>query len=454
MTGRSSPGGRPLTVERKKARGPGPCVLELGDGGSRSLRSTSATGCRTGRIELLAQVVVAAVAPCGQSGRGARAPVTNARVHEAVVDADTVHPHDPFGGRRFVQRVQRPPGLRRDSARRTREGSNSAALGRSSAGRARQQVARDPECEHVDAGRQPVSPRRQRMLARRVRDGLPVRVDVDDHGPLDRSSNGQPNVTPLCSRAQCQPRSTQSMEHLTGPLIAADEGFCHQVTETFATTSSTDPSWTEKVCAMAAARDGIAAARFRVGEVHQPQRHGRVRGNLARRRTDHGPRQPTARTRPGAHRHRADPLRGRRTAERRALRVGAQRRATDRVRLDLRGGGAGAVRGPNAPPVGVPGHRRPRPVPPDRRRVRMGRARRRSRRNRARRVGVDPRPLVGRALRRRCRARRCATTPSRPGKYVPLHVVTAAHGTARRKSLRRVPQLRDQPRPWLSSTRS
>jgi len=56
------------------------------------------------------------------------------------------------------------------------------------------------------------------------------------------------------------------MEHVIGPLIAADEQFCHQVTETFATTASTDPSWTEKVCAMAAARDGSIQLGFGLGK--------------------------------------------------------------------------------------------------------------------------------------------------------------------------------------------
>lgn len=41
-----------------------------------------------------------------------------------------------------------------------------------------------------------------------------------------------------------------------GPLLEADEYFNHQIVDTFATVSQTDPSWTEKVCLMAAARDG------------------------------------------------------------------------------------------------------------------------------------------------------------------------------------------------------
>jgi hypothetical protein len=42
-----------------------------------------------------------------------------------------------------------------------------------------------------------------------------------------------------------------------GPLVAADESFDHPVAD--------DPSWTEKVCAMAAARDGSLQAAFGMG---------------------------------------------------------------------------------------------------------------------------------------------------------------------------------------------
>ena len=56
------------------------------------------------------------------------------------------------------------------------------------------------------------------------------------------------------------------MEHAIGPLLPADELFCHQVTETFANTGSSDPSWTEKVCAMAAAKDGSLQLGFGLGK--------------------------------------------------------------------------------------------------------------------------------------------------------------------------------------------
>src|SRR5918996_2026333 len=56
------------------------------------------------------------------------------------------------------------------------------------------------------------------------------------------------------------------MSYPIGPLGPADEGFCHQVTDTFAVVGSTDLSWTEKVCAMTAARDGSLQLGFGLGK--------------------------------------------------------------------------------------------------------------------------------------------------------------------------------------------
>ncbi len=56
------------------------------------------------------------------------------------------------------------------------------------------------------------------------------------------------------------------MNNPVGPVTAADEMFCHQVTETFATVGSSDLAWTEKVCAMAAARDGSLQLGFGLGK--------------------------------------------------------------------------------------------------------------------------------------------------------------------------------------------
>ena len=51
-----------------------------------------------------------------------------------------------------------------------------------------------------------------------------------------------------------------------GPLVPADETFHHQITDTFATVSQSDRSWTEKVCAMAAPKDGSVQLAFGMGK--------------------------------------------------------------------------------------------------------------------------------------------------------------------------------------------
>jgi len=51
-----------------------------------------------------------------------------------------------------------------------------------------------------------------------------------------------------------------------GPLVAADEGMTHQIVETHARVAQSDRSWTEKVCAMAAARDGSLQLGFGLGK--------------------------------------------------------------------------------------------------------------------------------------------------------------------------------------------
>lgn len=51
-----------------------------------------------------------------------------------------------------------------------------------------------------------------------------------------------------------------------GPLLPSDEQFNHQVVETFATVGQSDPAWTEKVCGMAAAKDGLLQICFGFGK--------------------------------------------------------------------------------------------------------------------------------------------------------------------------------------------
>ncbi|MGD0392457.1 MAG: hypothetical protein ABSC41_07415 [Acidimicrobiales bacterium] len=56
------------------------------------------------------------------------------------------------------------------------------------------------------------------------------------------------------------------MANPLGPLGPADERFDHQIADTFATVGLSDPSWTEKVCAMTARRDGSLQLGFGMGK--------------------------------------------------------------------------------------------------------------------------------------------------------------------------------------------
>lgn len=56
------------------------------------------------------------------------------------------------------------------------------------------------------------------------------------------------------------------MTNSIGALGPADELFCHQTTDTFATVATSDPAWTEKVCAMALAADGSLQVGFGLGK--------------------------------------------------------------------------------------------------------------------------------------------------------------------------------------------
>src|SRR4051812_2447307 len=55
------------------------------------------------------------------------------------------------------------------------------------------------------------------------------------------------------------------MDMPIGPLTPADEGLGHQIVDTFSVTGSSDLAWTEKVCAMAMARDGSLQLGFGLG---------------------------------------------------------------------------------------------------------------------------------------------------------------------------------------------
>jgi len=51
-----------------------------------------------------------------------------------------------------------------------------------------------------------------------------------------------------------------------GPLGPADESLSHQIADTFAVVATSDLSWTEKICAMAAAKDGSLQLGFGLGK--------------------------------------------------------------------------------------------------------------------------------------------------------------------------------------------
>ena len=51
-----------------------------------------------------------------------------------------------------------------------------------------------------------------------------------------------------------------------GPLVGADELLSHQIVDTFARVGQSDRSWTEKIWAMAAARDGTLSVAFGLGK--------------------------------------------------------------------------------------------------------------------------------------------------------------------------------------------
>jgi hypothetical protein len=56
------------------------------------------------------------------------------------------------------------------------------------------------------------------------------------------------------------------MSDLYGPLVPADETLTHQIVDTFASVAHSDPSWTEKIWAIAHARDGSLQVVFGIGK--------------------------------------------------------------------------------------------------------------------------------------------------------------------------------------------
>ena len=104
-----------------------------------------------------------------------------AGVHDAVVNADAVHPSDPLGRRGVVLGMQdhrTAAVVRHLGERRQQRATVWAVVGRERA----QEVAGNAVREELDADGQPVEPRLQGMLAGCERPHFPVRVDIDDDG--------------------------------------------------------------------------------------------------------------------------------------------------------------------------------------------------------------------------------------------------------------------------------
>jgi hypothetical protein len=130
--------------------------------------------------ELLGQEVVATADP----GRAVvdelqHLPVAT-RVHQAVVDADPVHPRHPLGDGRVVLWVE-DHGTAALLGRGDQRGEQVGRAGPSLLRERGQQVAGDGEGQQLDALRQVVEPRAERVVERSQVLDLPVRVDVDDH---------------------------------------------------------------------------------------------------------------------------------------------------------------------------------------------------------------------------------------------------------------------------------
>ncbi len=152
---------------------------------------------------------------------------------------------------------------------------------------------------------------------------------------------------------------------------------------------------------MAMARDGSIQLGFGMGKYTNRNVHRRLRRGVARAGAS-GRCEPA-----GASPPIRSPPSSRRCATRCSSRMRVVRFALDandvlpgRVRVDVRGRAAARARGPHGAPGRVPHVGRPRPLPPDRGGLRLGGGRGRADRARHRRLRLDPRPLVGGALRR------------------------------------------------------
>ena len=243
-----------------------------------------------------------------------------------------------------------------------------------------------------------------------------------------------------------------------GPIVAADEGSTTRSPTRSLVVGTSDPSWTEKVCAMAWRATASLQLGFGIGK-YTNRNVMDAYGGVSRGKeqwTVRASRSRLAIARP--HDGRPAPLRGARADEARPVRARRQRRAARRVRLDVRGRRC-LRRSRTAPSTTRDGHRvvgRPRPLPPDRGGVGLGGDRRRAHRARPRRLGLDPRPLVGRPLRRRPKPPPTpeASTRSAIRGLVPDDLVPASWRRADGSPLRADAALRRSSAPGSATRRS
>ena len=182
------------------------------------------------------------------------------------------------------------------------------------------------------------------------------------------------------------------MANPVGPLGPADERFDHQIADTFATVGPSDPSWTEKVCAMAARRDGSLQLGFGMGKYANRNVLDGYAG-LSR-----GPEQITVRGSrrlfPRPDETSVGPIRYQVLEPMKRVRFTLRPEPVPAtvLRLDLRVGAPTGPRGSH-PPAGaarIPGQRRSGPLPPDRDGLGLGRGRRHAPGDRPGRSGCPP----------------------------------------------------------------
>ena len=193
-----------------------------------------------------------------------------------------------------------------------------------------------------------------------------------------------------------------------GPLLPSDERFDHQIVDTFASVAQTDLAWTEKVCGMACAKDGSLQIGFGFGKYtnrNVMDAYGGISRGVEQRTV-----RASRRLSPDPETMRIGPLSYEVLEPLQKVRVRLEPTPHQPIAFELLFEGAvpcfleeprGLARAARLPPAGAPD-----PVSPDRDGLGLGRGRGQAHRDHARRVGLDARPLLGRAARRRHRAGR------------------------------------------------